>query len=149
MNQPKTRKTMDQAFRWRYVEISIKYSAGLWSKVPPTLTPRIVTTGVAAYGVNSRGGGSAIVLDLRNWYCCRLAREWIRRLLIDFIVHMSNSLKFPRTVYRIQILVLLTLKTRGNVRYCKDEKSDHKVAYYNMIGPLDQSSELHFRAKMF
>ena len=34
--------------------------------------------------------------------------------------------------------------------YCKDEKSDHKVAYTVILfGLLDQSSELHFREKMF
>ena len=35
-----------------------------------------------------------------------------------------------------------------NFTHCKDEKSDHKVGIYcNLIGPLDQSQELHFCAK--
>ena len=35
-------------------------------------------------------------------------------------------------------------KNQNFLIYCKDEKSDHKVGIYcNLIGPLDQSSELH------
>ena len=34
--------------------------------------------------------------------------------------------------------------------YCMDELSDHKVGIYcTLIGPLDQSLELHFLAKRF